>query len=186
MTDRDIVELFLDRDERAIREISEKYRNYCAKIALNILGSYDEAEECVNDALMKAWESIPPHEPELLSSYLGRLTRNIAINVRRGSLAEKRGRGETDAVFEELSELVGGGESAEHLHDYKALVREINDFLHTLPELKRNIFICRYWYCDSIPEIAAEFSVSKNKVYITLNRVRNGLREYLRKRGYEL
>lgn len=185
MTDRDIVELFLDRDERAIREVSEKYRNYCAKIAVNILGSYDEAEECVNDALMKAWESIPPHEPEMLSSYLGRLTRNIAINVRRSSLAEKRGGGEADAVFEELSELVGG-ENAERLHDYRALVREINEYLYTIPEFKRNIFICRYWYCDSIPEIAAEFSVSNNKVYITLNRVRDGLREYLRKRGYEL
>ena len=119
-----------------------------------------------------------------MSAYLGKLTRNIAINTRRRSLAGKRGRG--DVVFEELSELIGGGESAEQSLDVKALVREINEFLYTLPELKRNFFVCRYWYCDSIDEIAAEFAVSKNKVYITLNRVRKSLREYLRKRGYDL
>lgn len=186
MNDRDIVGLFLERDESAIREVSAKYTSYCSKIAANILGSYDEAEDCVNEALMKAWESIPPHEPEILSTYLGKLTRNIAINRRRRTLAGKRGRGEADAVFEELSELVGGGESAERLHDYKALVHDINVFLYTLPEMKRNIFVCRYWYCDSVPEIAAEFDISKNKVYITLNRVRKSLLEYLRKRGYEL
>lgn len=185
MNDRDIVGLFLERDESAIREVSEKYMSYCSKIAANILGSYDEAEDCVNEALMKAWESIPPHEPEMLSTYLGKLTRNIAINRRRRTLAGKRGRGEAELVFEELSELIGG-ESVEQAHDMKELVGEINAFLYTLPEMKRNIFVCRYWYCDSVPEIAAEFVISKNKVYITLNRVRKSLREYLRKRGYEL
>ncbi len=185
MNDRDIVGLFLERDESAIREVSAKYTSYCSKIAANILGSYDEAEDCVNEALMKAWESIPPHEPEMLSTYLGKLTRNIAINRRRRTLAGKRGRGEAELVFEELSELIGS-ESVEHTHDLKELVREINEFLYTLPEIKRNIFVCRYWYCDSVPEIAAEFAINKNKVYITLNRVRKALREYLRKRGYEL
>lgn len=185
MNDRDIVGLFLERDESAIREVSEKYTSYCSKIAANILGSYDEAEDCVNEALMKAWESIPPHEPEMLSTYLGKLTRNIAINRRRRTLAGKRGRGEAELVFEELSEFIGG-ESVEQAHDMKELVGEINAFLYTLPEMKRNIFVCRYWYCDSVPEIAAEFVISKNKVYITLNRVRKSLREYLRKRGYEL
>lgn len=186
MNDREIVGLFLERDESAIKAVSDKYMSYCSKIAANILGSYDEAEDCVNEAFMKAWESIPPHEPEMLSTYLGRLTRNIAINRRRRTLAGKRGRGEAEVVFEELSELIKGGESAERAHDLNELVREINAFLRTLPEMKRNIFICRYWYCDSVAEIAAEFAVSKNKVYITLNRVRKGLREYLRKRGYEL
>ncbi|MCM1166100.1 MAG: RNA polymerase sigma factor [Ruminococcus sp.] len=186
MTDREIVGLFLKRDESAIRAVSDKYMRYCASIAANILGSYDEAEDCVNEALMNAWESIPPHEPETLSTYLGRLTRNAAINRRRSTLAGKRGRGEAELVFEELSELVGGGESADALHDANALAREINEFLYTLPELKRNIFVCRYWYCDGISEIAAEFSVSKNKVCIILSRVRKSLREYLRKRGYEL
>lgn len=185
MNDRDIVGLFLERDESAIREVSEKYTSYCSKIAANILGSYDEAEDCVNEALMKAWESIPPHEPEMLSTYLGKLTRNIAINRRRRTLAGKRGRGEAELVFEELSELIGG-ESVEQAHDMKELVGEINAFLYTLPKMKRNIFVCRYWYCDSVPEIAAEFVISKNTVYITLNRVRKSLREYLRKRGYEL
>lgn len=185
MIDRDIVGLFLERDESAIREVSAKYTSYCSKIAANILGSYDEAEDCVNEALMKAWESIPPHEPEMLSTYLGKLTRNIAINRRRRMFAGKRGGGEAELVFEELSELIGG-ESVEYTHDLKELVREINEFLYTLPEIKRNIFVCRYWYCDSVPEIAVEFAINKNKVYITLNRVRKALREYLRKRGYEL
>lgn len=186
MNDREIVGLFLDRDESAIKAVSDKYMNYCAKIAGNILGSYDEAEDCVNEALMKAWESIPPHEPEVIATYLGKLTRNIAINRRRQSLARKRGRGDAELVLGELSELVPDNENVERTFDAKELVREINDFLRTLPELKRNIFICRYWYCDSISEIAAEFAVSRNKVYVTLNRVRKSLREYLRKRGYEL
>lgn len=186
MNDREIVELFLKRDESAVKAVSDKYMSYCAKIAANILGSYDEAEECVNDALMKAWESIPPHEPETIATYLGKLTRNVAINRRRGTLAGKRGRGEAALVLEELSELIPSGADVEREYGAKELAGEINAFLYTLPEEQRNIFICRYWYCDGIPDIAAEFAVSKNKVYVTLNRVRKSLREYLRKRGYEL
>lgn len=186
MNDRDIVELFLERKESALKEVSDKYRNYCAKIAENILGSYEEAEECVNDALMKAWESIPPHKPAMLSTFMGKLTRNVAINRRRQTLAQKRGKGEAELVFEELSELIPGGDSVDREYDARELVREINAFLYTIPEQNRNIFVCRYWYCDSIPDIAAEFSVSKNKVYVSLTRTRKKLIEHLKKRGYEL
>lgn len=186
MNDREIVALFLERDESALKAVSEKYKSYCAKIAANILGSYDEAEDCVNDALMRAWESIPPHKPAMLSTFLGKLTRNIAINMRRQSQAQKRGSGEAELVFEELSELIPSGGSVEREFDLKELTRAVNDFLYTLPEQPRSIFICRYWYCDSIRDIAAEFGVSKNKVYVTLTRTRKKLCEYLRKEGYEL
>ncbi len=186
MNDREIVALFLARDESAIKAVSEKYRSYCAKIAANILGSYDEAEDCVNDALMRAWESIPPHKPEMLSTFLGKLTRNIAINMRRQSQALKRGSGEAELMFEELSELIPGDGSVEREFDLKELTGAINSFLYTLPEQARNIFICRYWYCDNIHDIAKEFAVSKNKVYVTLSRTRKKLCEYLRKEGYEL
>lgn len=186
MNDSDIVRLFLERDQKALSIVSDKYKSYCAKIAVNILGSYEDAEECVNDALLQAWESIPPQKPAMLSAYLGKLTRNLAINKRRRTLAQKRGSGNAESVFEELSELVSGGESAEHELNKNELIREIGEFLYTLPEQKRNIFICRYWYCDSISDIAEEFAVSTNKVYVTLNRTRKKLREYLQKRGYEL
>lgn len=185
MNDREIVDMFLERDERALKAVSDKYMSYCAKIAENIVGSHDEAQECVNEALMRAWESIPPHEPEMISTYLGKLTRNIALNRRRQSLTQKRGSGVAEAVFEELSEVIPSGD-VEGEFAAKELAAEINAFLRGLPAEQRGMFVCRYWYCDNIPAIAAEFTVSKNKVYVTLNRVRKKLREYLRKRGYEL
>lgn len=185
MNDRDIVELFLNRDERALKVVSEKYMNYCMKIAENITGSHDEAPECVNEALMCAWESIPPREPEMISTYLGKLTRNIALNRRRRSLAKKRGSGAAETVFEELSELIPSGD-VEGVFAAKELAEEINLFLRELPPEQRGMFVCRYWYCDEVSDIAARYAVSKNKVYVTLNRVRKKLREYLRKRGYEI
>lgn len=121
----------------------------------------------------------------MLSTYLGKLTRNIALNRRRQSLTQKRGNGTAEAVFEELSELIPSGD-VEGEFAAKELAAEINAFLRGLPAEQRGMFVCRYWYCDSIPAIAAEYAASKNKVYVTLNRVRKKLREHLRKRGYEL
>lgn len=156
------------------------------KIAENITGSREDAEECVNDALMRAWENIPPNRPEMLSTYLGKLTRNLAINKRKRSMAEKRGKGEATLAFEELSETVKGSENVEQEFDRSELSREINSFLETLPEHKRNIFVCRYWYCESVKTIAAEWGMSETSVSVTLHRLREKLCAYLRKRGYDV
>lgn len=184
MTDGEIVKLFSERSETAIAAAMEKYHSYCMKIAVNILGSREEAEECVNDAFLKAWDMIPPHMPQMLSTFLGKITRNLAINRYRQGLAVKRGNGECALAFEEMSELVSDGSCVESEAERRELVGEINAFLKTLPERKRDIFVCRYWFCDSIGEISREFSLSESNVSVILNRIRKKLREYLRKRGY--
>lgn len=186
MDDKDIVRLFLARDEAAVKAASEKYGSYCMKIAENITSSHEDAEECVNDALMRAWESIPPYKPEMLSTYLGKLTRNLAINRRKLMNTLKRGSGEGTLAFEELSELINGRENVEREYDRRELSAEINAFLEKLPENKRVIFVRRYWYCDSVKEIAAELGTSVTSVSVTLHRLREKLRTHLRKRGYEI
>ncbi len=184
VNDSEIVRLFSERSETAIAAAIEKYNGYCMKIAVNILDSREEAEECVNDAFLKAWDMIPPHNPQMLSTFLGKITRNLAINRYRQTLAEKRGSGETALAFDELSELISGGSNVENEAERRELLGEINAFLKRLPERNRNIFICRYWYCDSIGEISREFSVSESNVSVILNRTRQKLREHLQKRGF--
>lgn len=184
MDDSEIVGLFLKRDEAAISAAIEKYKSYCFKISLNILGSREDAEECVNDAFLQAWDMIPPHEPQMLSTFLGKITRNLAINRYRRGLAEKRGSGDTALAFEEMSELISGNSNVEGEAERRELLAEINSFLNRLPERNRNIFICRYWYCDSISEVAREFSLTESNVSVILNRTRKKLREHLQKRGF--
>lgn len=186
MEDNEIVRLFLERNESAIEKTSKKYKNYCLKIAGNILGSKEEAEECLNDALLKVWELIPPNKPQLLSTFLGKITRNLAINRRKHELAEKRGSGEIALVYDELSEMISGGDSIEQQTERRELIAEINAFLKTLPQRTRNIFVCRYWYCDSVREIASEFSMTENNVSVELHRTRKKLAEHLQKRGFEI
>lgn len=186
MNDKEIVKLFFDRDEAAIKAADEQYKSYLIKIAQNITGSREDAEECVNDALLKAWESIPPQSPELLSAYLGKLTRNLAINRRKLLLTEKRGGGEAESSFEELSKIIKSGENVEQELDRRELAAEISAFLNELPELKQKMFVRRYWYCESVKTIAAEMCLSETHVSVTLHRVREKLRIHLRKRGYNL
>lgn len=182
--DFEIVRLFTERNETAISAAMEKYKSYCMKIALNILHSHEDAEECVNDAFLKAWELIPPHKPQTLSTFLGKLTRNLAINRYRQAFAEKRGSGDTALAFEELSEIVSGNADVQGAAERQELLGEINAFLKRLPERQRNIFICRYWFCESIRGIAEMFSISESNASVILNRVRRKLQEYLRKRGF--
>lgn len=184
MDDSEIVKLFSERKEEAIAAAQAKYKNYCYKIAFSILRSCEDAEECVNDAFLGAWDLIPPNKPEMLSTFLGKLTRNLAINRYRRGLADKRGNGDSGAAFDELSEIISGETDIESETEKKELLHEINAFLKKLPARKRNIFVCRYWYCESIREIAEEFSLSESNVSVILNRTREKIRVYLRKRGY--
>lgn len=186
MDGEEIVRLFFERNEKALAETEKKYRSYLMKIAKNITGSHEEAEECVNDTFLKAWETIPPNKPQNLAAFLGKLTRNLAITRLREYSAEKRGKGEIPLVYEELSDMVSGSLSIEQEHERKELMREISAFLRKQPEKKRNIFICRYWYCMSVRDISERFFMTESNVSVTLNRLRAKLRIYLWKRGYEI
>lgn len=186
MDDVKIVQLYWDRDEQAITETADKYGNYCTAIARNILGIYEDAEECVNDTYLKAWNAIPPQRPKLLSAFLGKITRNLSINRYKYNTADKRGGGELPAVLEELAGCVSGKDHTELAYERKELVAAINKFLGELTPQKRNIFLCRYWYTDSIDEIAARYSMTSFAVSMTLTRVRAKLRSYLVERGFDL
>lgn len=186
MDDTKIVQLYWDRDEQAIPVTANKYGSYCTSIAKNILGNHEDAEECVNDTYMNAWNSMPPHRPSILSTFLGKIVRNLSIKRYKHSTAAKRGGGQTTAVLDEITELVSDADSVEQEIDRKELVTAINSFLDRLPTGKRNIFVCRYWYFDSIPDIANQFGMTENNVSVTLNRLRLKLHNYLLERGFEL
>ena len=184
MDDKQIVQLYLDRNKQAVSATAEKYGNSCTEIAKNILGDKEEAAECVNDAYLKAWNSIPPHNPKSLSVFLGNITRDLAIKRYKEKFCSKQDGDEVAMILEEIAEFVSDTE--EHAVDLEELFEAINGFLATLNEEKRNIFVCRYWYLNSITHIAERFGISESKVKIILLRCRNQLREYLIKEGYRL
>lgn len=186
MNDKDIIQLYFDRDQKALSATAKKYGKYCTSIAKNILGNNEDAEECVNDTYLNVWNSIPPTRPTIFSAFLGKITRNLAFNMYKRSHVMKRGKGEVALVLEELAECVSGLEDVEQEINRQELITEINSFLSTLTLKKRNIFICRYWYSDSISSIAKRYEMSESNVSTTLNRLRNKLKEYLLERGYEL
>lgn len=186
MEDNKIIQLYWDRNPDAIPATSEKYNSYCTAIAQNILESREDAEECVNDTYLQAWNSMPPHRPRILPSFLGKITRNLSFNRYKYNHASKRGGGEIPAVLHELSELVSGRSNVEEEIDRQELLRAINAFLESLPKSKRNLFICRYWYANSISELAGKFHMTENNVSVSLNRLRLKLRDYLTKGGFEL
>lgn len=186
MDDAAIVQLYWDRSEQAIPATSEKYGKYCAVIARNILGNPEDAEECVNDALLNAWNAIPPHRPQDLSAFLGKLVRNLALNRYKHNTAHKRGGGQTTAALDEIAELVSDTDGVEREIDRRELVRALDDFLSTLSAEKRSLLVRRYWYFDSIPDIAARFQMTENHVSVTLSRLRRKLHSYLLEGGFEL
>lgn len=186
MEDRDIVNLYLQRNQDAIHETASKYDGYCRSIAKNILGNNEDSEECVNDTYLNAWNSIPPHRPNILATYLGKITRHLSFDRFRHNHAEKRGGGEISLVLDELAECVSGTTSVEDAFARKQLITEINAFLNTLSQEKCNIFLCRYWYAVPVSEIAARFGMTENNVSVTLSRIRNKLKTHLTERGYDL
>ncbi|MBR2672401.1 MAG: RNA polymerase sigma factor [Oscillospiraceae bacterium] len=186
MEDAQIVGLYWARDERAIDESSGKYGAYCGSIAYNILADRQETEECVNDTWLGAWNSMPPHRPVLLAAFLGRITRNLAFNLYKKLHREKRGGSNIDLVLDELADCVSGGDDPANVINTGDLTGDIDLFLSSLPETKQRMFILRYWYADSIGDIAERLGLSENNVSVTLNRVRKQLRDYLTDRGYDL
>ena len=186
MEDARIVQLYWDRDEQAIPFTADKYGSYCTSIAQNILGNYEDAEECVNDTYLHAWNSMPPKRPSILSTFLGKITRNLSLNKYKHNTADKRGGGELPVVLDELSELVSGNNGVEQEISRKELVKAINAFMNTLSTEKRSIFVCRYWYADSISMIAGMHGMNEGSVSVILNRLRSKLHEFLTERGFEI
>lgn len=186
MDDVRIVELYFERDESAISATEEKYGKYCTSIAKNILGNFEDAAECVNSTYLYTWNSIPPHRPNNLRTFLGKITRNLSLNRYKQNTADKRGAGELPAVLDELSALISNRSDVENEIIAKELVGEVNAFLGTLSQKQRGIFIRRYWHTESIADIAEKFSMKESAVTMTLTRIRKGLNEYLKKGGFML
>lgn len=184
MEDTEIIRLFQQRDQQAIEEASKKYGGLCNAVTKNILHNSQDAEECVNEALWRAWESIPPQKPEVLSAFLAKIAKNIALNRYKADHREKRGGGEPQAVLDELENLISEGTSVEEETERRELLEAVNGFLKKLPRKKRIMFVRRYWYCDRITDIGARVGVSENNVSVTLNRTREALKKYLQKRGF--
>ncbi|MBR1701761.1 MAG: sigma-70 family RNA polymerase sigma factor [Lachnospiraceae bacterium] len=186
MTDAEIIKLYWERDQQAIQLTAEKYEPYCSRIAQNILQDPGDAEECVNDTWLGAWNSMPPQKPQVLAAFLGKLTRNLAINRYRHNTAQKRGGGQAVMVLEELGDLVSGADNVAQEIDRRELVSAINAFLSTLPAEKRSIFLRRYWYFESVADIAVKFGMNENQVSVLLYRLREKLRKHLEKGGFTL
>ena len=186
MEDKEIIELYNERSELAITETANKYGKYCYYIAHNILYNMQDSEECVNDTYLNAWNSIPPHNPDKLSTFLGKITRNLALNRYKYYNRQKRGDGQTSIVLDELLECVPATSSTEQAVEEKILVEVLNCFLDDLPEEKMKIFMRRYWYMSSIKEIADDFEMSESKVKMILSRNRNKLKQILEKEGITL
>lgn len=186
MEDNEIIKLFFDRSEIALTEASKKYGTYCQTVALNILHNSQDAEECVNDAFMRAWNSIPPNSPNVLRAYLAKITKNLALDKIDFLSREKRGSGELPLSFEELEDFLSGESSMETKAERREIIEAVNEFLRKLPEKKRLIFIGRYWGCCKLSELGTQFGMSESSVSVYLGRIQKKLKEYLKKRGFEI
>ena len=186
MDDSQIVGLFFDRDETAIRYAAEKYGKRLRALAFGIVRDYQAAEECENDTYAEAWNTIPPHSPkEYLYAFLARITRHIALNFCRDRGRLKRS-GHVCELSAELEQCIPAPDDCECRIDEMAFADALNGFLESLTAEKRGIFLRRYWYLDSIADISIRFGCSESKVKTTLFRSRNRLRDYLEREGYEL
>ncbi len=183
MEDSGIIQLFLQRSGDAVAALSGKYERYCYAIAYNILGSAQDAEECVNDAFLGVWNAIPPHQPLRLGAFVGKITRRLAFNRRRADRAEKRGGGVLPLILEELAECAAQTPSAAQAVEDQELERSINAFLHALPERDCNVFLRRYWYAEPLQDIARRYGLKENTVKTSLYRTRQKLKLHLEKEG---
>ena len=185
MEDERIIELFNERSELAIMNAQMKYGRYLEKIANNILGDKEDSEECVNDAYLNVWKSIPPEKPSCLKTYLGKITRNLSLDRYEKNTAIKRGGGEVKLALDELTEVIPG-DGIEKTIDSTEIAKAINEFLSSETLENRNIFVRRYWYLDSILEIAKLYHLSEAKVKTSLFRMREKLKERFSSEGIEI
>lgn len=185
MEDSRIIDLYFERSEEAIARTAEKYGRLCRSIALRIVGSYEDAQECENDTYVAVWNAIPPVRPHVFSAFLSRITRNIALNRYEYNKAGKRNR-QFDLVLEELEECLASSCSVEDTYIAGEIAGMINKFLEKLKTETRIIFVRRYYYADSVREIAQRLNIGESKVKTTLFRVRQELRAYLEQQGVQV
>ena len=185
MDDQNIIALYWARSETAISETAQKYGGYCFSIAKNILTNHEDAEESVNDTYLTAWNAMPPRRPSILATFLGKITRRLAIDRWRKNTAEKRGKGETQVLLDELAECVAGSESPETELLRKELTASLNRFLRKLPEKDRTVFLLRYYYAGTKDDIARKTGLSSNQVKYILQKVRKQLADTLKKEGLQ-
>ena len=183
MEDSVIIELYWQRSEAAISESRSKYERYCTVIADNILHSPEDTEECLDDTWLKAWNAMPPHKPDRLSVFLGKITRNLAIDRWRKGRADKYGKGQIALCLDELAECVGIEET---IDDDLALKTALDGFLQELDGEAKDVFLLRYWYMFSVKEIADRTGKSDGAVKMSLRRTRSKLKSYLEQEGFTL
>lgn len=183
MEDQDIIALFFERSEKAIEETDKKYGGYCYSIAYNILSNREDSEESVNDTYLAAWNTIPPRKPSFLNAFLAKITRYISIDRWRKNSTKRRGGGQIILALEELDECIAANNGESELARAE-LTRVINRFLSSISETERNVFLCRYWYMDSIQTISQVSGFSQSKVTSMLHRTRGKLRRVLTEEGY--
>lgn len=182
MEDKKIIELYFSRDENAISQTLLKYKSYCEAIADNITGNKQDTEECINSSMLDIWNSIPPDKPKNFRVYIGRIVKNNAIDIYRHMTAQKRGGNVIDDILDEVSEL-SDNFSVEQNLEQRDVIRVINDYLKTLTDKKRKVFVLRYWHCCDVSEIAGVTGYTEANVYNILKRERKRLISFLKKRG---
>ncbi len=183
MTDSEIIDLYWKRSETAIRQTAIKFSGYCFTVSFNILHDEEDSYECVNDTYLRAWDAMPPARPDRLAAFLGRITRNLALDRYKISNAQKRNSGQIDLALSELENCIPDSSNIDNEMAEKELKQIINSFLETLSRGKRRMFVQRYWYFMSIKEIADQSGKSESNVKSTLFRVRNRLKNVLMKEG---
>ncbi len=184
MEDSQIIELYFERKEEAIKETDSKYGSYCFAIADNILHNAEDAEECVSDTWLKAWNAIPPGRPTVLRMFLAKITRNLSFNRYHAGNAKKRGGGEIHLALEELAECIANESDTESEYMAKELEQCIRSFVRDLPEREGNVFVRRYFFTEPVAEIAKRYHMTDNHVMVVLSRVRRKLKAHLSKEGY--
>ena len=183
MTDQRIIELLWERNEAALSEIQHKYGAYCYGLAYNILGSSPDAEECVNDTYLGVWNSIPPERPDNFCAYIGKIARNLSLKSLRSRTAQKRGGTDALLSLDELLDCIPDKQTIDDTVDAHQLASQISAFLHDLPHTEQIVFVRRYWYCQSVKEIAHDFGFTQSKVKMLLLRTRQKLLHHLTEKG---
>lgn len=186
MTDSEIIALYWERNQTAITVSNEKYGAYCFAVANAILSNYEDSNECVNSTWLQSWNSMPPQRPNELKLFFAKITRNLAINIYRKNTAKMRGGNEFKASLDELAECIPSGNSVEGELDKNALEQLINAFLRSLSARDCSVFLRRYFYSDSVKEIAKRYGLSESNTLSILFRTRNKLKEHLEKEGFNI
>ena len=183
MEDTEIINLYFARSESAITESKTKYGRYCHTIAYRILRNEEDSEECLNDTWLHAWQAMPPQRPDILSAFLGRITRNLSLNRYERENAQKRGSGEIPLLLEELTDAIPANDNTGNIAEKQVPTDVLNRFLESLSADSRILFIKRYFYMLSVSEIAKELSMGESKIKMSLLRSRKKLHSMLETEG---